>query len=117
MIFGGLQTLSGEYDQWFALQLKGFLDALIGQGELETARNEVERGVQHAEANPGQISPILLAIGRTALTASEAMSPAAEPPQEAAAVDFSELSQAVVSRKKGRVRKSLRGSLDDLKDV
>lgn len=108
--------MSGQYDQWFVMQLKELLSALIGQGELESAQKEVERGVQHGEANPGQISSILLAIGRTAVEALSTLE-VPEPPIEAPALDFSELSEAVVSRKKGKVKKKLRGSLDDLKNV
>lgn len=98
------------------MQLKQLLDALTGQGELESAQKEVQRGIQHGEANPGQISSILLAIGRTALEALSALQPP-KTPAAAPALDFSELSEAVVSRKKGRVESKLRGSLDDLKEV
>ncbi|MHA2369791.1 MAG: hypothetical protein ACXADX_13315 [Candidatus Hodarchaeales archaeon] len=112
----GQLDLSGQYDQWFVMQLKQLLDALTGQGELESAQKEVERGIQHGEANPGQISSILLAMGRTAVDALGALE-APETPVAAPALDFSELSEAIVSRKKGRVEKKLRGSLDDLKDV
>ncbi|MFX0116574.1 MAG: hypothetical protein ACFFB3_18645 [Candidatus Hodarchaeota archaeon] len=112
-----MTSLSGQYDHWFVTQLKELLDALVGEGDLEIAKQEVQRGVQHGEANPGEISHALLTIGRTTLDTLGAWSSDPESSRESPTLDFSELSEAVVSRKKGRVQKSLRGSLDDLKDV
>ena len=56
--------MSGQYDQWFATQLKEFIDAIVNQTDFNSIIQEIERGLQHAETNPGDISPVLLEIGR-----------------------------------------------------
>ena len=109
--------MPAQYDSWFAGQLKGLINAITNQTEVGVIQKEIERGIQHAKENPGAISQRLLIIGQSALKAIGAPLQEGQSPVQAATLDMTELSEAVVSRKKGRVTKKLRGSLDDLKSV
>ncbi len=109
--------MSAQYDEWFAIHLKEFIEAIVNQSDTNSIIAQIERGIKYAEASPGDISSVLVKVGRIMVSSSQTTRAQAPVGGEAPAIDLNELSSAVVSRKKGRVKSKLRGSLDDLKDV
>ena len=55
----------GEYDSWFLSKLTDLMNAVISTNEntIIEAYNEVQRGIEYANANPGAIQDLLLRMG------------------------------------------------------
>ncbi len=54
------------YDGWFSQELTLLIQAVAAQDFIAAQKHlqQIERGIAYGEANPGQISSILLAMGR-----------------------------------------------------
>lgn len=105
---------------------------------------EIKRGLDYSESNPGKIDPTIIKIGKLIYGSISAIQDTAyQPPktfsappaqtfqqpqgqsfqqpqaqvfQKPASFEISELKQKLASRKKDKVEKKMRGSIDLLKD-
>ncbi len=86
------------YDGWFAQELTLLINAVANQ-DLTTVQKhltQIERGITYGESTPGQISSILLAIGRRI---KQVVEPLLEnQPRIATHIPSSELESAIQQR-------------------
>lgn len=132
-------TNTPNYNPWFAEQLKNLIDLIANQSPQDQMNNqisEIQRGVEYGTNNPGSINDLLLKIGRNLIDSLQVYyrqqrqrSPTGVPPGGQATLlatagpqptdqQFSvdELKGALASRKKEKVVKKMKGSLDLLKE-
>ncbi len=86
------------YDGWFAQELTLLIQAVASQ-DLSTIQKhlaQIERGIAYGEATPGQISSILLAIGRRVKQVVEPMLESR--PRSGIPIPGSELESAIQHR-------------------
>ena len=135
---------STNYTPWFADILKNLIDCIVNQDynsdNYKNHYTEIKRGLDYSESNPGKIDPTLIKIGKlifgsisavqdtsyqqpTTFSAPPAQTfqqPQAQPQaqtfQKPASFEISELKQKLATRKKDKVEKKMRGSIDLLKD-
>ncbi|UCE14852.1 MAG: hypothetical protein JSV04_06630 [Candidatus Heimdallarchaeota archaeon] len=131
-----------NYNPWFAEQLKNLIELIANQSpqdQMNTQISEIQRGVEYGTNHPGSINDLLLKIGRNLIDSLQVYyrqqrqrSPTGVPPggqatllagtegelSGAASQQFSvdELKGALASRKKEKVVKKMKGSLDLLKE-
>lgn len=83
------------YDDWFAQELSLLIQAVAAQDLTSVQRHltQVDKGIAYAEATPGQISSILLALGRRVKQVIESM--LTERPRTGLPIPRSELESAI----------------------
>ncbi|MHA2294881.1 MAG: hypothetical protein ACXAEU_01045 [Candidatus Hodarchaeales archaeon] len=131
-----------QYDEWFALQLQELLQVLLKEDNPTSILEQIKRGIEYGEQNPGEISKIFLDLGRGMFRSASSLAPILPPPsgpanippppqigqfgvpaQDIASpvvpkadIDVDELKTALQMRKKKKVADNMKGSIDSLKD-
>ncbi|MFX0013814.1 MAG: hypothetical protein ACFFB2_03540 [Promethearchaeota archaeon] len=133
-------TNSTDYTAWFNQEIKKLLDLIANRTnpqELTNQINEIRRGVEYGTNNPGSIDDLLLKVGRNFIDSLQVYIRQMKPKsrdiplggqatflagmggdQKHSDEQFSvdELKGALASRKKEKVVKKMKGSLDLLKE-
>lgn len=139
---------TNDYTAWFCQEMKKLIDLIANQTykinpqELNVQIQEIQRGVEYGNKNPGAIDDLLIKMGRNIVDSLQVYArqmrpktPTGVPPGGKATVlagvggsqpsrgetfgqkfNVDELKGALASRKKEKVVGKMKGSLDLLKD-